>query len=74
LFEIQNLIRRGNYEPVQILQRHHFASYLKRMSTVVRVQESYFAFVKVWIATYAYVFPDAGFHVLDIVIVSRMPS
>ena len=32
---------------MQILQRHHFASHLKRMSTVVRVQDSYFAFVKV---------------------------
>eukprot|EP00250_Pteridium_aquilinum_P006683 c16550_g1_i2 orf=230-2653(+) len=38
--------RKGNYQPVQILQRHHFASYLKRMSTVVRVQDSYFSFVK----------------------------
>ncbi|KAI5068556.1 hypothetical protein GOP47_0016901 [Adiantum capillus-veneris] len=38
--------RKGNYQPVQILQRHHFASHLKRMSTVVRVQDSYFSFVK----------------------------
>lgn len=38
--------RKGSCEPVQILQRHHFASHLKRMSTVVRVQDSYFAFVK----------------------------
>lgn len=38
--------RKGNYQPVQILQRHHFASHLKRMSTVVRVQDSYLAFVK----------------------------
>lgn len=38
--------RKGSYKPVQILQRHHFASYLKRMSTVVRVQDTYFCFVK----------------------------
>ena len=50
-----DFIFRGNYEPVQILQRHHFASHLKRMSTVVRVQDSYFAFVKVrltWVFVY----------------------
>ncbi|MCO5599334.1 hypothetical protein L7F22_053435 [Adiantum nelumboides] len=38
--------RKGNYQPVQILRRNHFASHLKRMSTVVRVQDSYFSFVK----------------------------
>ncbi|KAH7434487.1 hypothetical protein KP509_06G019400 [Ceratopteris richardii] len=38
--------RKGRYQPVQILQRHHFASHLKRMSTLVQVQDSYFAFVK----------------------------
>ncbi|KZV26399.1 hypothetical protein F511_38122 [Dorcoceras hygrometricum] len=32
--------------PVQIVQRHHFASYLKRMAVVVRVQEQFFSFVK----------------------------
>lgn len=32
---------------MQIVQRHHFASYLKRMAVVVRVQEEFLAFVKV---------------------------
>lgn len=31
---------------MQIVQRHHFASYLKRMAVVVRVQEEFLAFVK----------------------------
>ncbi|ONK67943.1 uncharacterized protein A4U43_C05F5470 [Asparagus officinalis] len=31
---------------VQIVQRHHFASHLKRMAVVVRVQEEFLAFVK----------------------------
>ncbi|XP_022882180.1 probable manganese-transporting ATPase PDR2 isoform X2 [Olea europaea var. sylvestris] len=31
---------------VQIVPRHHFASHLKRMAVVVRVQEQFFSFVK----------------------------
>lgn len=38
--------RKGGGNPVQIVQRHHFASYLKRMAVVVRVQEEFLAFVK----------------------------
>ncbi|KAH9781727.1 putative manganese-transporting ATPase PDR2 [Citrus sinensis] len=38
--------KRGGGNAVQIVQRHHFASHLKRMSVVVRVQEEFFAFVK----------------------------
>eukprot|EP01018_Ginkgo_biloba_P035540 Gb_23784 [translate_table: standard] len=38
--------RKGNGQPVQILQRHHFASHLKRMAVVARVQNDFFAFVK----------------------------
>lgn len=38
---------RGSGQAVQIVKRHHFASYLKRMSVVVRVQEEFLAFVKV---------------------------
>ncbi|KAL4184272.1 hypothetical protein AMTRI_Chr10g224740 [Amborella trichopoda] len=38
--------KRGAGHAVQILQRHHFASHLKRMAVVVRVQEEYFSFVK----------------------------
>uniref|UniRef100_A0A0C9RQS5 TSA: Wollemia nobilis Ref_Wollemi_Transcript_22314_4479 transcribed RNA sequence n=1 Tax=Wollemia nobilis TaxID=56998 RepID=A0A0C9RQS5_9CONI len=38
--------RRGNGQPVQIMQRHHFASHLKRMAVVARVQDEFFAFVK----------------------------
>ncbi|XP_051116163.1 probable manganese-transporting ATPase PDR2 [Andrographis paniculata] len=38
--------KKGNSNSVQIVQRHHFASYLKRMAVVVRVQEQFFAFVK----------------------------
>lgn len=38
--------RKGNGQPVQILQRHHFASHLKRMAVVARVQEEFFSFVK----------------------------
>uniref|UniRef100_A0A1D1XPG0 Putative cation-transporting ATPase n=2 Tax=Anthurium amnicola TaxID=1678845 RepID=A0A1D1XPG0_9ARAE len=37
--------RSGNHS-VQIVQRNHFASHLKRMSVIVRVQEEFFAFVK----------------------------
>lgn len=40
-------ICRGNGNAVQIVQRHHFASHLKRMAVVVRVEEQFFAFVKV---------------------------
>jgi hypothetical protein len=38
---------RGNGHPVQIVQRYHFASHLKRMAVIVRIQEEFFAFVKV---------------------------
>ncbi|KAL2230248.1 probable manganese-transporting ATPase PDR2 [Sesamum indicum] len=38
--------KKGGASSVQIVQRHHFASYLKRMAVVVRVQEQFFAFVK----------------------------
>ncbi|KAL6179089.1 hypothetical protein ACLB2K_050605 [Fragaria x ananassa] len=38
--------KKGNGKAVQIVQRHHFASYLKRMAVVVRIEESFFAFVK----------------------------
>lgn len=37
--------KRGG-QPVHILQRHHFASHLKRMAVVVNLQEKFFAFVK----------------------------
>ncbi|KAL1201130.1 putative manganese-transporting ATPase PDR2 [Cardamine amara subsp. amara] len=40
------LPRRGNGNSVQIMQRYHFASHLKRMSVIVRIQEEYFVFVK----------------------------
>ncbi|KAE9608629.1 hypothetical protein Lal_00020715 [Lupinus albus] len=38
--------KKGNGNPVQIVQRYHFASHLKRMAAVVRIQEEFFAFVK----------------------------
>lgn len=38
--------KRGSGNAVQIVQRHHFASHLKRMAVVVRIQEEFFAFVK----------------------------
>ncbi|OMP11729.1 Cation-transporting P-type ATPase [Corchorus capsularis] len=38
--------KKGSGNAVQIVQRHHFASHLKRMAVVVRVQEEFFAFVK----------------------------
>ena len=38
---------RGGGNIVQIVHRHHFASHLKRMAVVVRVQEQFLAFVKV---------------------------
>ncbi|GFQ04580.1 probable manganese-transporting ATPase pdr2 [Phtheirospermum japonicum] len=38
--------KKGGGNTVQIVQRHHFASHLKRMAVVVRVQEQFLAFVK----------------------------
>ncbi|KAJ1386496.1 P-type ATPase [Sesbania bispinosa] len=38
--------KKGNGHPVQIVQRYHFASHLKRMAVIVRIQEEFFAFVK----------------------------
>ncbi|KAL8463122.1 hypothetical protein ACS0TY_033955 [Phlomoides rotata] len=38
--------KKGGGNSVQIVQRHHFASHLKRMAVVVRVQEQFLAFVK----------------------------
>lgn len=38
--------KRAGGHGVQILQRHHLASHLKRMAVVVRIQEEFFAFVK----------------------------
>ncbi|KAF9596590.1 hypothetical protein IFM89_012713 [Coptis chinensis] len=38
--------KRGGGNAVQIVQRHHFASHLKRMAAVVRVKDDFFAFVK----------------------------
>ncbi|KAA8522607.1 hypothetical protein F0562_013032 [Nyssa sinensis] len=38
--------KKGGGNAVQIVQRHHFASHLKRMAVVVRVQEQFLAFVK----------------------------
>ncbi|CAM8975759.1 unnamed protein product [Rhodiola kirilowii] len=38
--------KKGGGQAVQIVQRYHFASHLKRMSVVVRTQEQFFAFVK----------------------------
>lgn len=32
---------------MQIVQRHHFASHLKRMAVVVRIEDEFLAFVKV---------------------------
>ncbi|KAL2347135.1 hypothetical protein Fmac_001135 [Flemingia macrophylla] len=40
------LPKRGNGHPVQIVHRYHFASHLKRMSVIVRIEEEFFAFVK----------------------------
>lgn len=42
------IIFRGSGNAVQIVQRHHFASHLKRMAVVVRNQEQFLAFVKVF--------------------------
>ncbi|KAI7997321.1 putative manganese-transporting ATPase PDR2 [Camellia lanceoleosa] len=38
--------KKGGGNAVQIVQRHHFRSRLKRMAVVVRVQEQFLAFVK----------------------------
>ncbi|PRQ20192.1 putative calcium-transporting ATPase [Rosa chinensis] len=38
--------KKGTGQAVQIVQRHHFASHLKRMAVVVRIEENFFAFVK----------------------------
>ncbi|KAL5566341.1 hypothetical protein UlMin_029505 [Ulmus minor] len=38
--------KRGSGNAVQIVQRHHFASHLKRMAVVVRIEEEFLAFVK----------------------------
>ncbi|GLT26678.1 hypothetical protein SLA2020_017250 [Shorea laevis] len=38
--------KKGAGNAVQIVQRHHFASHLKRMAIVARIQEEFFAFVK----------------------------
>lgn len=38
---------RGGGNAVQIVQRHHFASHLKRMAVIVRIQEEFLVFVKV---------------------------
>ncbi|KAL5979329.1 putative manganese-transporting ATPase pdr2 [Asimina triloba] len=38
--------KKGAGLAVQIVQRHHFASHLKRMAVVVRIQDEFFAFVK----------------------------
>ncbi|XP_047307482.1 probable manganese-transporting ATPase PDR2 [Impatiens glandulifera] len=38
--------KKGDGDTVQIMQRHHFASHLKRMAVVARIQEQFFAFVK----------------------------
>ncbi|XP_021888324.1 probable manganese-transporting ATPase PDR2 [Carica papaya] len=45
-FSIWKINCRGGGHAVQIVQRHHFASHLKRMAVVVRIQEEFFAFVK----------------------------
>ncbi|KAH7542324.1 hypothetical protein FEM48_Zijuj02G0061500 [Ziziphus jujuba var. spinosa] len=38
--------RRGGGNAVQIIQRHHFASHLKRMAVVVRIEEEFFALLQ----------------------------
>uniref|UniRef100_A0ACD5THA0 Uncharacterized protein n=2 Tax=Avena sativa TaxID=4498 RepID=A0ACD5THA0_AVESA len=38
--------RRPGGQPVQIVHRYHFASHLKRMSVIVRIQEKFYAFIK----------------------------
>jgi hypothetical protein len=41
------MVCRGAGQPVQIFQRHHFASHLKRMAVVARTEDSFIALVKV---------------------------
>ncbi|KAK7350766.1 hypothetical protein VNO77_09701 [Canavalia gladiata] len=38
--------KKGSGHPVQIVHRYHFASHLKRMAVVVRIQEEFLSFVK----------------------------
>ncbi|KAB5511768.1 hypothetical protein DKX38_028796 [Salix brachista] len=38
--------KKGGGNAVQIVQRHHFASHLKRMAVIVRIQEEFLVFVK----------------------------
>ncbi|WOL01814.1 putative manganese-transporting ATPase PDR2 [Canna indica] len=38
--------KKSGSHAVQIIHRHHFASHLKRMGVIVRIQEQFFAFVK----------------------------
>ena len=38
---------RGNGQTMQIFQRNHFTSHMKRMVVVARVQDEIFSFVKV---------------------------
>ncbi|XP_042388358.1 probable manganese-transporting ATPase PDR2 [Zingiber officinale] len=40
------LPKKSGGQAVQIIQRHHFASHLKRMGVIVRIQDQFFAFVK----------------------------
>nr|GMC68111.1 probable manganese-transporting ATPase PDR2 [Ipomoea batatas] len=42
----KSMPKKGGGDAVQIVHRHHFASHLKRMAVVVRMQEQFFAFVK----------------------------
>ncbi|KAG8085521.1 hypothetical protein GUJ93_ZPchr0010g7234 [Zizania palustris] len=38
--------KKSGGQPVQIVHRYHFASHLKRMSVVVRIQEKFYTFIK----------------------------
>ncbi|XP_028113275.1 uncharacterized protein LOC114311332 isoform X4 [Camellia sinensis] len=38
-FDVKAMSKKGGGNAIQIVQRHHFASHLKRMAVVVRVQE-----------------------------------
>ncbi|XP_042393114.1 probable manganese-transporting ATPase PDR2 [Zingiber officinale] len=40
------LPKKSGGQAVQIIQRHHFASHLKRMGVIVRIQDQFLAFVK----------------------------
>ncbi|XP_024368121.1 probable manganese-transporting ATPase PDR2 isoform X1 [Physcomitrium patens] len=44
--EERAITRKGTGQPVQIIQRHHFASHLKRMAVVARIEEKFVALVK----------------------------